>query len=369
MVWSHNENWLVSGDHGGVIKYWQSNMNNVKVIHAHKEAVRDLSFCPTDLKFASCSDDVTLKIWDFATCKDELSLTGHGWDIKCVAWHPYRSVIVSGSKDNLIKLWDAKTGKNINTLYVLLSISNFYRHGHKNTILQVEWNMNGNWLLTASRDQLIKLFDIRTMKELFTFKGHKKEVTSIAWHPFHETLFASGSFDGAIGFWVVGPSTTATDTSIISSVSTQSGTLTNTSSQVINAPMLEFTAHEGSIWDLGWHPVGQVLCSGSNDHTTKFWARHKPADYTMPLYNVHIANAQYKAHQQQQQHQDDGPQTTTSKMVPITYAEQQQQQQSSKPQTSQPQPSYQTQPSSGPKSERTSTPSFRQQPDAKRHHH
>lgn len=73
-------------------------------------------FSPTDLKLVSCSDDVTVKIWDFATCKEEHILTGHGWDVKCVSWHPQKSLIVSGSKDNLIKLWDAKSGKNITTL-------------------------------------------------------------------------------------------------------------------------------------------------------------------------------------------------------------------------------------------------------------
>ena len=85
----------------------------------------------------------------------------------------------------------------------------------------VSWNKNGNWLLTASRDSLIKIYDIRAMKELCVLKGHKKEVNStpyfvcvciiadksspaVAWHPIHESLFASGGSDGAILFWLVG---------------------------------------------------------------------------------------------------------------------------------------------------------------------
>lgn len=50
------------------------------------------------------------------------------------------------------------------------------RHGHKNTVLALEWNQNGNWLVTAGRDQLVKVYDIRTMKELQIFRGHKKEI-------------------------------------------------------------------------------------------------------------------------------------------------------------------------------------------------
>lgn len=43
MKWSHNDNWMVTADHKGIIKYWQSNMNNLKMIEGHKEAIRDLS--------------------------------------------------------------------------------------------------------------------------------------------------------------------------------------------------------------------------------------------------------------------------------------------------------------------------------------
>ncbi|XP_023548971.1 flowering time control protein FY-like isoform X1 [Cucurbita pepo subsp. pepo] len=241
MVWSHNDNWMVSGDDGGSIKYWQNNMNNVKANKsAHKESVRDLSFCTTDLKFCSCSDDTTVKVWDFARCQEERSLSGHGWDVKSVDWHPTKSLLVSGGKDNLVKLWDAKSGKELCSF-----------HGHKNTVLGVKWNQNGNWVLTASKDQIIKLYDIRAMKELESFRGHRKDVTALAWHPFHEEYFVSGSFDGSIFHWLVGHET----------------------------PQIEITnAHDNSVWDLAWHPIGYLLCSGSNDHTTKFWCRNRPGD-------------------------------------------------------------------------------------------
>jgi polyadenylation factor subunit 2 len=86
-------------------------------------------------------------------------------------------------------------------------------------VLQVKWNINGNWLISASRDQLLKLFDIRMMKEIQMFRGHKKEVTctnssmdlmflilvlAVTWHPFHEQLIVSGGWDGSILFWLAG---------------------------------------------------------------------------------------------------------------------------------------------------------------------
>ena len=44
MVWNHNDTWMVSGDHNGYVKYWQSNMNNVKTFQAHKEAIRQMRY-------------------------------------------------------------------------------------------------------------------------------------------------------------------------------------------------------------------------------------------------------------------------------------------------------------------------------------
>lgn len=47
MTWSHNDMWMLTADHSGYVKYWQSNMNNVKMFQAHKEAIREARFAPS----------------------------------------------------------------------------------------------------------------------------------------------------------------------------------------------------------------------------------------------------------------------------------------------------------------------------------
>ena len=49
MRWSHNDQWMITADHAGFIKYWQSNMNNVKMYQGHKEPIRSLrwDFAPS----------------------------------------------------------------------------------------------------------------------------------------------------------------------------------------------------------------------------------------------------------------------------------------------------------------------------------
>jgi polyadenylation factor subunit 2 len=100
-------------------------------------------------------------------------------------------MLASGSKDNTIILWDAKAHRAITKL-----------HAHKNMVTQCRWNANGNWLLSSSRDQLIKVFDIRVMREMRVFRSGKREYpTALAWHPFHEELFAAGGHEGSLQYW------------------------------------------------------------------------------------------------------------------------------------------------------------------------
>ncbi|GAB5575571.1 katanin p80 WD40 repeat-containing subunit B1 isoform X1 [Prionailurus iriomotensis] len=254
MTWSHNDMWMLTADHGGYVKYWQSNMNNVKMFQAHKEAIREASVShPRIINLLHALMTALLESGTFFVAMRKEFSEGHGADVKCVDWHPTKGLVVSGSKDSQqpIKFWDPKTGQSLATL-----------HAHKNTVMEVKLNLNGNWLLTASRDHLCKLFDIRNLKEeLQVFRGHKKEATAVAWHPVHEGLFASGGSDGSLLFWHVG-----------------------VEKEVGGMEM----AHEGMIWSLAWHPLGHILCSGSNDHTSKFWTRNRPGDKMRDRYNLNL---------------------------------------------------------------------------------
>ncbi|PKI82754.1 pre-mRNA cleavage and polyadenylation factor (CPF) complex subunit [Malassezia vespertilionis] len=243
MEWSHSGSWLVSCDQNGQIKYFQSNMNNVQAFTGHRDAIRGLSFSPDDQHFVTASDDSALKIWSFDEAQEEGTLKGHGWEVKCVDWHPTQSLLVSGSKDNLVKFWDPRTGTELGTL-----------HGHKNTVQTCQWSPDGNLVATGSRDQSIRLYDVRAMKELYTLKGHGKEVCSVDWHPVHHDLFVSGGSEGAMLYWSLRSTTP-------------------------ESPLLTMeTAHESNVWSLQWHPLGHLIASGSNDHTTRFWSRSRPGE-------------------------------------------------------------------------------------------
>ena len=51
-------------------------MNNLTAWQAHREAVRGLSFSPDDGRFATASDDSTVRLWAFEESREERVLTG-----------------------------------------------------------------------------------------------------------------------------------------------------------------------------------------------------------------------------------------------------------------------------------------------------
>ncbi|KAH9483622.1 Polyadenylation factor subunit 2 [Psilocybe cubensis] len=253
MTFTHSGAYLASADKTGIIKYFEPNMNNLTAWQgsSSREAIRGLSFSPDDRRFATASDDSSIRIWSFAERRVESVLSGHGWDVKCVEWHPTKGLLVSGSKDNQIKFWDPRTGTVLSTL-----------HQHKNTIQALSWSPNGNMVASASRDQTVRVFDIRAMKEFRVLKGHKKEVCSVTWHPVHPLLVSGGS-EGAILHWDL---STPDDNSFTQAVSAPRATLSQ--------------AHDSNVWSVAFHPFGHLLASASNDHTTRFWSRERPGDAT-----------------------------------------------------------------------------------------
>lgn len=60
-----------------------------------------------------------------------------------------------------------------------------------------------------------QVWEVRMQRVLQDFKRDNEAVTTAAWHPKHEEVFASGSQDGSIVHWLVSQPTTQVHPSLI----------------------------------------------------------------------------------------------------------------------------------------------------------
>ncbi len=110
--------------------------------------------------------------------------------------------------------------------------------------------------MTGSQDGSLKVHDIRIMKDFNTFQKQPDPVTTAAWHPQSEDIFASASYKGDIHFW-----------------HTRFGHL-----HTIEKAHLNSSQPATQVWGLAWHPEGNQIVSTGNDRKLKFWGKNNPKD-------------------------------------------------------------------------------------------
>jgi WD40 repeat protein len=69
--------------------------------------------------------------------------------------------LASGDENGSVKLWDADTGKELQTL-----------GEHDHTVWSLAFTKDGDKLASGSADKTIKVWDVKKKKELYTLKKH-----------------------------------------------------------------------------------------------------------------------------------------------------------------------------------------------------
>ena len=116
------------------------------------------------------------------------TLKSHSKAIKCITSVPSLNVIVSGSLDNLLYVWDMKTNSIMKKL-----------KGHMDGIWCVATIPNTTCLVSGSKDDYLKVWDIKSGECLHTLEGHSSWISCVA--PFASDLLVSGSNDKTLKIW------------------------------------------------------------------------------------------------------------------------------------------------------------------------
>jgi WD40 repeat protein len=98
-------------------------------------------------------------------------------------------LIASGSHDQTLKIWDVKSRRELATL-----------RGHTLPVICVAWAPGGEILATGGWDRSVRLWDVAGRREKAILKGHSESVSSVAFFPDSKTL-ATGSLDGSTKLW------------------------------------------------------------------------------------------------------------------------------------------------------------------------
>lgn len=151
---------------------------------------------------AALTDKVTLyeKATKFRAAPDALpetppvyTLEGHRGPVLRIAFHPQLLLLVSGSADGLILVWDYETGARLNPAL----------RGHTATVHDLDFDPSGRWLVSSSADTSVKLWDCGVFSCAKTFHGHDGPVLSVRFLQSGDG-FLSCSGDGTIKIWNLG---------------------------------------------------------------------------------------------------------------------------------------------------------------------
>jgi WD40 repeat protein len=203
----------------------------------HTGDVNSIAFSPNGQMIVSGSDDGTIRLWDIQGNPISQPFTVHNAAVNCVAFSPDGQMIVSGSDDGTIRLWDIQGNPISQPLTV-----------HNTAVNCVAFSPDGQMIISGSNDKTVRLWDIRGNLIGQPFIGHTDIVNSVAFSPDGQ-MIVSGSNDKTVRLWDI-----------------------QGNGNPIGQP---FTGHKAAVNSVAFSPNGQMIASGSDDKTVRLWKRRR----------------------------------------------------------------------------------------------
>jgi U3 small nucleolar RNA-associated protein 15 len=178
---------LAAGDETGAIQVFDVNSRAIlKTWKEQKQPVHTVKWSPKEsTSLMSCGDDRTLRLWDLPSESSLQSFRGHQDYVRCGGFLPglTSGLMVSGSYDQTVKLWDPRTPES--------AIMTFK---HVSSVEDVLCMPSGTTILAAAENQ-VAVLDIVAGRPLQMIKNHQKTVTSLCLAS-NDSRVVAGGLDG-----------------------------------------------------------------------------------------------------------------------------------------------------------------------------
>ena len=133
-----------------------------------------------------------VQIWDVAEGIKVRSMFGHDTRVGVMGWNKH--LLSTGARSGLVFNHDVRIAEH--KVAELVS--------HTSEVCGLEWRSDGAQLATGGNDNLVSIWDARSLAvPKFTKTNHKAAVKALAWCPWNMNLLATGggSYDRHIHFW------------------------------------------------------------------------------------------------------------------------------------------------------------------------
>ena len=154
-----------------------------------------VAYSPDGLTLATGSgapgETGVLALWDIPTGTTRL-WREHPEGVRAVAFSPDGEKVASGCWDKVVRVYEVRTGKELAVL-----------KGHTDAVNSVSFSPDGKTLASCSLDQTIILWDLAKAAESKRFAGHGDWVLCVAFFPDGKSLASAGK-DATVRVWDVG---------------------------------------------------------------------------------------------------------------------------------------------------------------------
>lgn len=153
---------LYSGSMDGKVRQWKVATDGPIKSLAHPNLVDAVAFNPLGTQLATGCHDGTVRIWDVAKGQQIRQINAHttpaAAPVYCVAWTPDGKRIASGSYDHSMKLWDATAGTLVREFKAFKEKD--FEKGHRDGVFCIGFSPDGKLLVSGSSDHSIKIWNV-----------------------------------------------------------------------------------------------------------------------------------------------------------------------------------------------------------------